>query len=141
MYLDPYPDGLSNEGTVVVKGNLQVDGTQTAVNSSSVTVNDPLFVIGEVTSQRTVMSPVSAGANTITLDSIVGVNTGDAISGSASLPNSGVATISSYNTGTKIVTIQGVTSAGISTTTQLTITHAYDTNTDRGIQFKYNTSE
>ena len=86
------------------------------------------------------MSPVSAGANTITLDSIVGVNTGDSISGSASLPNSGVATISSYNTGTKIVTIEGVTSAGISTTTQLTITHAYDTNTDRGIQFKYNTS-
>ena len=140
LYIDPYPDGLSNEGTCVIKGNLQVDGTTTSVNSTNVTVNDPLFVIGEVTSNRTVMSPVSAGANTITLDSIVGVNTGDSISGSASLPNSGVATISSYNTGTKIVTIQGVTSAGISTTTQLTITHAYDTNTDRGIQFKYNTS-
>ena len=26
LYLDPYPDGLSNEGTVIVKGNLQVDG-------------------------------------------------------------------------------------------------------------------
>ena len=140
MYLDPYPDGLSNEGTVVVKGNLQVDGTTTAVNSTAVTVNDPLFVIGDVTSVRTVMSPVASGANTITLDSVVGINTGDSISGSASLPNSGVTTITNYNTGTKIVTIQGTTSAGISTTTQLTVTHAFDTNTDRGIQFKYNTS-
>ena len=140
MYLDPYPDGLSNEGTVVVKGNLQVDGTTTAVNSTAVTVNDPLFVIGDVTSVRTVMSPVASGANTITLDSVVGINTGDTISGSNSLPNSGVTTITNYNTGTKIVTIQGTTSAGITTTTQLTITHAFDTNTDRGIQFKYNTS-
>ena len=140
LYIDPYPDGLSNEGTCVIKGNLQVDGTTTAVNSSQVTVNDPIFVIGEVTSARTVMSPVSGGANTITLDSVIGINTGDTISGSNSLPNSGVATITSYNTGTKIVTIQGVTSAGITTTTQLTVTHAYDTNTDRGIQFKYNTS-
>ena len=140
IYIDPYPDGLSNEGTCVIKGNLQVDGTTTAVNSTAVTVNDPLFVIGDVTSVRTVMSPVASGANTITLDSVVGINTGDTISGSNSLPNSGVTTITNYNTGTKIVTIQGTTSAGITTTTQLTITHAFDTNTDRGIQFKYNTS-
>ena len=31
------------------------------------------------------------------------------------------------------------TTAGISTTTQLTITHAFDTNTDRGVAFDYNT--
>ncbi len=72
IYIDPYPDGLSNEGTCVIKGNLQVDGTTTAVNSTAVTVNDPLFVIGDVTSKRTVMATVSAGANTITLDSVVG---------------------------------------------------------------------
>ncbi len=39
-----------------------------------------------------------------------------------------------------VITIDQVTTAGITTTTQLTITHAFDTNTDRGIQFKYNTS-
>ena len=32
------------------------------------------------------------------------------------------------------------TTAGIVTTTQLTITHAFDTNTDRGISFNYNTA-
>ena len=141
IYIDPYPDGLSNEGTCVIKGNLQVDGTTTAVNSTAVTVNDPLFVIGDVTSKRTVMATVSAGANTITLDSVVGINTGDTISGSTSLAgNPGLSTVTNYNTGTKVVTIDQVTTAGITTTTQLTITHAYDTNTDRGIQFKYNTS-
>jgi len=140
LYIDPYPDGLSNEGTVVIKGDLQVDGTTTSVNSTAVTINDPIIVLGDVTSARTVMSPVASGVSTITLDSVTGINTGDTIQGSASLPNAGLTTITSYNPSTKIITIQGVTSSGIVTTTQLTITHAYDTNTDRGIAFQYNTS-
>ena len=36
LYIDPYPDGLSNEGTVIVKGDLQVDGTTTTVDSFTV---------------------------------------------------------------------------------------------------------
>ena len=140
LYIDPYPDGLSNEGTVVIKGDLQVDGTTTSVNSTAVTINHPIIVLGDVTSARTVMSPVASGVSTITLDSVTGINTGDTIQGSASLPNAGLTTITSYNPSTKIITIEGATSSGIVTTTQLTITHAYDTNTDRGIAFDYNTS-
>ena len=139
LYIDPYPDGLSNEGLVVVKGSLQVDGTTTTVDSSSVTVNGAIISLGDVTSNRTVVVAVSSGVSTITLDSIVGINTGDIISGNAALPNSGLTTITAYNTATKIVTIAGTTSSGISSTTQLTVTHAYDTNTDRGISFDYNT--
>jgi hypothetical protein len=139
LYIDPYPDGLSNEGTVVIKGDLQVDGTTTSVNSTVVSINDPIIVLGDVTSKRTVMAPVLTGVSTITLDSVAGINTGDLIQGSASLPNSGLTTITAYNTTTKIVTIEGTTSAGITTTTQLTITHAFDTNTDRGVAFDYNT--
>ena len=138
IYIDPFPDGLSNQGDVIIKGNLQVDGTTTAVNSTNVTVNDPIFTIGDVTSERTVMSTVAVGANQITIDSVVGINTGDTVSGSASLPNSGLTTITAYDTGGKTITIQGTTTAGITTQTQLTITHAYDTNTDRGIAFNYN---
>jgi len=138
IYIDPFPDGLSNQGDVIIKGNLQVDGTTTAVNSTNVTVNDPIFTIGDVTSERTVMSTVSVGANQITIDSVVGINTGDTVSGSASLPNSGLTTITAYDTAGKTITIQGTTTAGITTQTQLTITHAYDTNTDRGIAFNYN---
>lgn len=139
LYIDPYPDGLSNEGTVIIKGDLQVDGTTTSVNSTVVSINDPIIVLGDVTSKRTVMAPVLTGVSTITLDSVTGINTGDTIQGSASLPNSGLTTITGYNTTTKIITIAGTTSAGITTTTQLTITHAFDTNTDRGIAFDYNT--
>ena len=27
LFIDPFPDGLSNEGDVIIKSNLQVDGT------------------------------------------------------------------------------------------------------------------
>ena len=50
LFIDPYPDGLSNEGTVVIKGSLQVDGTTTSVNSTTSTLNDPIFHIGDLTS-------------------------------------------------------------------------------------------
>ena len=139
LYIDPYPDGLSNEGMVVIKGDLQVDGTTTTVNSSNVTVNDAILSLGEVTSARTVVATVASGVSTISLDSVVGINTGDIITGNAALPNSGLTTITAYDTATKIVTITGTTSSGIASTTQLIVTHAYDTNTDRGISFDYNT--
>ena len=135
MYLDPYPDGLSNEGTVIVKGNLQVDGTTTTVNSTSKTLNDPIFHIGDVTSTRTVMADASSGVTSLTLDSVVGINTGDALSGTGI---AAATVISSYNTGAKTITFNNATTAGISTTAQVTITHGYDSNTDRGISFAFN---
>jgi hypothetical protein len=141
LYIDPYPDGLSNEGKVVIKGDLQVDGTTTTVNSSIISTNETILNLGDITSIRTVISPVSSGVSTISLDSIIGINTGDIISGSNSLPISSTdRTIVGYNPTTKVITIQGSTFSSISTTTQLTIQHFYDTNTDRGISFEYNTS-
>ena len=137
LFIDPYPDGLSNEGTVVIKGDLQVDGTTTTVNSTSATVNDPILHIGDVTSTRTVMATVGIGDNQIVLDSVVGINIGDIID-HTSIPSG--TSINNVNTGTKTITLDAATTAGISTTSQVTITHAYDTNTDRGISFSYNTS-
>ena len=137
LYLDPYPDGLSNEGTVIVKGNLQVDGTTTTVNSTTSTLNDAIFHLGDVTSTRTVMAEHTSGTNVITLDSVVGINTGDIIA-HGSIPTN--TSVSSYDSGTKVVTMSAASTAGISTTEQVTITHAYDSNTDRGISFAFNTS-
>ena len=137
LFIDPFPAGGSNEGTVIIKGDLQVDGTTTTVNSTTATVNDPIMRVGDVTSIRTVMSPVSSGANTIVVDSVTGLQTDDIIAATG-IP--GNTTISSINTGTKTLTISNNTTAGITTSTQLTITHAKDTNTDRGISFNYNTS-
>ena len=137
LFIDPFPSGGSNEGTVIIKGDLQVDGTTTTVNSTTATVNDPIMRVGDVTSIRTVMTAVSSGANTIVIDSVTGLQTDDVITATGIPANT---TISSINTGTKTLTISNNTSAGITTTTQLTITHAKDTNTDRGISFNYNTS-
>ena len=137
IFIDPFPSGLSNEGDVIIKGNLQVDGTTTNVNSTTVTVNDAIMKVGDVTSKRTVMATVSSGTNTITVDSVTGLQVSDVIAGT-SIPNN--TTISAINTGTKVVTLSANVTAGISTSTQLTITHAKDTNTDRGISFNYNIS-
>jgi len=141
LFLDPYPDGLSNEGTVIIKGSLQVDGTTTSINSTTSTLNDPIFHIGDLTSERTVMTTVISGVSTIRLDSIVGINTGDIVSGSASLNVGAANTISSYDSTSKVITLQDATISGIATAVQLTITHAFDTNTDRGISFAYNDSQ
>ena len=138
LYIDPYPDGLSSEGLLVVKGSLQVDGTTTTVNSTNATLNDPVMHIGDVTSKRTVTATIASGVSTATLDNVVGINTGDILT-ATSINASGVATVSSYNTSSKVVTFSGTTSAGIATESQITVTHAFDTNTDRGISFAYNT--
>jgi len=139
LFIDPFPDGLSNEGTVIIKGDLQVDGTTTTVNSSSVTVNEPIFNLGDVTSVRTVMATVQSGVSTVTVDSVVGINTGDILT-VANIDGAGFSTVTSYDDSSKVITFSGTTTAGITTTTQITVTHAFDTNTDRGISFDYNTS-
>ena len=142
LYIDPYPDGLDSDGLVIVKGSLQVDGTTTTVNSTNATLNDAIMHLGDVTSKVTVVnSNVGSGTSAITVDSIIGINTGDTLTATG-LPGAGTTTVHSYVTaaGISTVYIDGVTTAGINTTSQITVTHAYDTNTDRGLSFAYNTS-
>lgn len=140
LFIDPYPDGLSNEGTVIIKGDLQVDGTTVTVNSSAATINDAILRLGDVTTERIVMTNALAGVGTIRLDSVVGLNINDVVSGSLKLSPSGITTITSIDTNNKIISVNDVVlSGGISTTTQLVITTGYDTNTDRGISYQYNT--
>ena len=139
LYIDPYPDGLSSEGMVIVKGSLQVDGTTTTVNSTNTSLIDPIMNIGDVTSKRTILATVASGVSTVTVDSIVGINTGDILAVTG-IDNSGIATVTSYHAASKVITFQGQTSAGIATESQITVTHAFDTNTDRGVSFNYNLS-
>ena len=137
LFIDPFPDGLSNEGDVIIKGNLQVDGTTTTVNSTQATVNDPILSVGDATSSRTVMSTVNTSASSVVVDSVIGINVNDTLQ-HPSLSLSGITTVTAINAGTKTLTFQGVTVAGIATGQQLTVTHAIDTNTDRGLSFTYN---
>ena len=138
LFIDPYPDGLSNEGTVIVKGDLQVDGTTTTVDSFTVNLNDPIINLGVTTSTRTVMMTANAGVSTIKLDTAAGIHTGDSVTGTNIASNT---LISTYDIPEKLITISNaVQSGGISTTSQITVTSNVDTNTDRGVAFSYNTS-
>ena len=138
IFIDPYPDGLSNEGDVIIKGNLQVDGTTTTVNSTQTTVNDPIMMVGDTTSTRTVMTAMSSGATGVVVDQVTGIAVNDTLL-HPSFSASGITTVTAINTGTKTLTFQGTAIAGISTQTEITVVHATDTNTDRGLGFTYNT--
>jgi len=138
IFIDPYPDGLSNEGDVIIKGNLQVDGTTTTVNSTQTTVNDPIMMVGDTTSTRTVMSTMASGATQVVVDQVIGIAVNDTLL-HPSFSASGITTVTNVNTGTKTLTFQGTAVAGISTLTEITVVHATDTNTDRGLGFTYNT--
>lgn len=140
LYIDPYPDGLSNEGTVIIKGDLQVDGTTTTVNSNELTVNEPIITLGLTTTTRTITERVAtAGISTISIDSVKGINEGDVVSGPAQI--SVGSTITNIDSSTKIITINNPVTGAIAKETQLVITVNVDTNTDRGVAFQYNTSE
>ena len=52
MILDPGDDDTAS-GTLQVRGNLQVDGTTTTVNSTTITVDDPIIVLGGDTAPGT----------------------------------------------------------------------------------------
>ena len=94
LYIDPYPDGLSSDGLVIIKGSLQVDGTTNTVNSTNTTLNDPILNLGDLTSKVTVMATVASGVSTVTVDSVVGINTGDTLA-HASIDASGIGRINS----------------------------------------------
>jgi hypothetical protein len=141
LYIDPNPSGLDAGGTVIIKGNLQVDGESSIVNSTTLSTNEIIIDIGEPTSLKTVKGNVAIGSSIIPLDSVVGINTGDIVSNVYGLPVSNQdRTVLYYNKLNKTISIAGVTTAGISSSTEILITHVYDTNTDRGISFNYNNS-
>ena len=89
LYIDPNPSGTP--GTVVIEGNLQVNGTQTVVNSTVTSVNDPIFTLGDTVSTKTVEVGVVAsttlatqgaqGDTTVEVASATGIANGDVVTG------------------------------------------------------------
>ena len=61
------------------------------------------------------MTAVVPGVSTIRLDSVVGINTGDIVSGNAGLNAGAANTVSSYDAANKIITLQDATISGIAT--------------------------
>jgi len=133
LFIDPFPSGLSNEGTVVIKGDLQVDGTTTTVNSVTVTSNNPIYIVGDNASTRTVVLTVATGSE-LTIDSVAGINTNDVVTGN-NIPSNTV--ISSIDSGNKVITLSNAITGTVNSGDQITVSQGVDTNDDRGIGFKY----
>ena len=88
------------------------------------------MMVGDTTSTRTVMSTVNAGVSAVVVDQVTGIAVNDTLL-HPSFSASGITTVTNINTGTKTLTFQGTTIAGISTQTEITVVHATDTITDR----------
>ena len=81
LVLDPFPDAGDAGGNVIIRGNLQVAGTTTTVNSTEMSVNDPVFTIGDTVSEKTVTTAASSGATTLLIDNPSSIVEGASITG------------------------------------------------------------
>tara|TARA_Y100000389_G_C17471490_1_gene531699 strand:+ start:29540 stop:31591 length:2052 start_codon:yes stop_codon:yes gene_type:complete len=73
LIIDPFPDAGDAGGDVIIRGNLQVAGTTTTVNSTEMSVNDPVFTIGDSVTEKTVLTIAASGATDIIIDNPSGV--------------------------------------------------------------------
>ena len=135
MIIDPFPAGGDAEGLVIIKGDLQVDGTTTTVNSASMSVNDPTIELGDPTTVLTSEGSTANGSTTIVVDKVTGLTAGDSITAAAGIPGS--TTISSINVNTKTLTLSQATNAIIAAGTTLTVTRSADDALDRGVKVHY----
>ena len=85
LIIDPFPDSGDAGGDVIIRGNLQVAGTTTTVNSTEMSVNDPLFTVGDSVSSKTVQSAASSGQNTLVIDNPSSVVEGATITAGSGL--------------------------------------------------------
>ena len=135
MIIDPFPAGGDAEGLVIIKGDLQIVGTTTTVNSASMSVNDPTIELGDPTTVLTSEGSTASGSTTIVVDKVTGLTAGDSITAASGIPGS--TTISSINVNTKTLTLSAATNATIAAGTTLTVTRSADDALDRGVKVHY----
>ena len=134
LIIDPFPAGGDADGLVIIKGDLQIDGTTTTVNSANMSVNDPTIELGDPTTVITVTSAATSGATDIVVDRVEGFTAGDAVAGS-NIANG--TTISSINVGTSTLTLSAAITGNIDAGASLTVTRSADDALDRGVKVHY----
>ena len=138
MILDPDP-ATDAGGLVIIKGDLQIDGTTTTVNSASMSVNDPTIELGDPTTPVTLTAEATGGQAVVVVDAVDQLQVGDAVtSTTAGIPNSTV--INSINTGTKAVTLSNNLSQTMAAGSVLSTVSGADDALDRGVKIHYNVS-
>ena len=136
MIIDPFPAGNDSEGLVIIKGDLQIDGTTTTVNSASMSVNDPTIELGDPTTALSLTVAGTSGDTVLTVDRVTGLNVGDDITGT-SIANS--TSIASINTGLKQITLDQAITGDIASGGALVATRDASDGLDRGVKVHYHT--
>ena len=136
MIIDPFPAGNDADGLVIIKGDLQIDGTTTTVNSASMSVNDPTIELGDPTTVLTLTASATSGATVLTVDRVVGLNVGDDITGT-NIANS--TNIASINTGAKTITLDQAITGNIDSGGSITAVRDASDGLDRGVKVHYHT--
>ena len=136
MIIDPFPAGGDAEGLVIIKGDLQIDGTTTTVNSASMSVNDPTIELGDPTTVLTLTASATSGATVLTVDRVVGLNVGDDITGT-NIANS--TNIASINSGAKTITLDQAITGNIDSGGTITAVRDASDGLDRGVKVHYHT--
>ena len=135
MIIDPYPAGGDAAGLVIIKGDLQIDGTTTTVNSAEMSVNDPTIALGDPTTVLTNTSSSASGQADVVVDKVTGISAGDAITSASGIPGS--TTILSINTGTKTLTLSANLTGTLAAGTSFTVTRSANDALDRGVKIHY----
>jgi hypothetical protein len=134
LIIDPFPAGGDADGLVIIKGDLQIDGTTTTVNSANMSVNDPTIELGDPTTAITVTTNATSGATDIIVDRVEGFIVGDSVTGTNI---AGSTTISAINSGTSTLTLSAAITGNIASGQALTVTRAADDALDRGVKVHY----
>ena len=135
MIIDPYPAGGDAAGLVIIKGDLQIDGTTTTVNSAEMSVNDPTIALGDPTTVLTNTSSAASGQNQVVVDRVTGISAGDTITSASGVP--GATTISSIDVGTKTLTLSANLTGTLAVGTTFTVTRSANDALDRGVKVHY----
>ena len=140
LIIDPFPAGGDADGLVIIKGDLQIDGTTTTVNSASMSVNDPTIELGDPTTPVTVKTLATFAGNAtvdVAVDAVEQLSVGDSVTGTG-IP--GGTTISAINTGTKTITLSAAITADQVVGATLVTVRGADDAMDRGVKIHYNVS-
>tara|TARA_B100000579_G_scaffold377166_1_gene343066 strand:- start:1239 stop:2924 length:1686 start_codon:yes stop_codon:yes gene_type:complete len=138
LILDPDPTTDAG-GLVIIKGDLQIDGTTTTVNSASMSVNDPTIELGDPTTPVTLTASAAGGQNQVVVDVVDQLQVGDTVTSSVTgIPSN--TTISAINVGTKTLTLSNNLSQTMADDSVLVTVSGADDQLDRGVKVHYNAS-
>ena len=138
LILDPDP-ATDAGGLVIIKGDLQIDGTTTTVNSASMSVNDPTIELGDPTTPVTLTASAAGGQADVVVDAVDQLQVGDAVT-STTTGIAGSTVISAINAGTKTVTLSNNLTQTMAAGSVLVTVSGADDALDRGVKIHYNAS-